>query len=232
MSDQTKALRRHRPELSSVRVRVVEGPDEGRALTASQAMTVGTAPSTDLTLSDPTVSRFHLELRADPAGIRVRDLDSLNGTMVGTLSLSEAVVSPATRLRIGDTLIEVSDGDLNDDRYDTERPTVPGLVYRSDAMAAIARSLIQLGPSDVSVLIRGETGTGKERVAEALHALSPRRGAFEVVDCGSLPPTLVASELFGHERGAFTGADRQHQGAFERARGGTLFLDEIGELPI
>jgi DNA-binding NtrC family response regulator len=83
------------------------------------------------------------------------------------------------------------------------------------------------------VLITGESGTGKELAARAVHAASPRASKpFEVVDCGGLPPTLVESELFGHERGAFTGAVSEREGAFERADGGTLFLDELGELPL
>jgi DNA-binding NtrC family response regulator len=99
-------------------------------------------------------------------------------------------------------------------------------------MRRLMAELERVAPSNASVLLLGETGTGKEVIAHALHEASPRAGApFEVVDCGALMPTLIASELFGHERGAFTGADQQHQGAFERADGGTIFLDEIGELP-
>jgi DNA-binding NtrC family response regulator len=100
-------------------------------------------------------------------------------------------------------------------------------------MRRVVSTIEKLGPTMVSVLIEGETGTGKEVIASAMHAKSPRANKpFVIVDCGSLPPTLIASELFGHERGAFTGANRRHTGAFERASGGTLFLDEIGELPL
>ncbi len=108
-----------------------------------------------------------------------------------------------------------------------------GLVGRSAAMRAQAEAIERAAQSACSVLLSGETGTGKDMSANAIHQLGPRReGRFEIVDCGALAPALIASELFGHERGAFTGADRQHIGAFERADGGTLFLDEIGELPL
>jgi DNA-binding NtrC family response regulator len=100
-------------------------------------------------------------------------------------------------------------------------------------MQDVARAINRLGQSNVSVLVQGETGTGKELVARAIHEAGPHaKGPFVVVDAGALPPTLIASHLFGHERGAFTGADRRQEGAFELAHGGTIFLDEIGELPL
>src|SRR5262245_60169606 len=103
----------------------------------------------------------------------------------------------------------------------------------SSAMRDVFSTLRRLASTDVTVTFHGETGTGKDVLARAIHEASPRaRGPFAVFDCGSVPPNLVESELFGHERGAFTGAHAEHVGAFERAQGGTLFLDEIGELPL
>src|SRR5262249_33252747 len=103
---------------------------------------------------------------------------------------------------------------------------------RTEVMRRLMVKVAKVAQSDVAVLLSGESGTGKELIARALHESSPRaKKPFVVVDCGALAPGLVASELFGHERGAFTGAERRHVGAFERADGGTLFLDEVGELP-
>src|SRR3954465_2944195 len=108
-----------------------------------------------------------------------------------------------------------------------------GMVGRSPRMREIFALLKKVAPMDVSVVVTGETGTGKELVARALHDESPRRkGPFVVLDCGSIPENLIESELFGHEKGAFTGATASREGAFERAHGGTIFLDEIGELRI
>lgn len=113
-----------------------------------------------------------------------------------------------------------------------ESETLGGLVARSPRMRALMAKIAKVAKSETPVLVLGESGTGKEVIARAIHDLSSRaKKPFVTVDCGSLAPTLVASELFGHEKGAFTGADRRHQGAFERAHGGTVFLDEIGEMP-
>jgi DNA-binding NtrC family response regulator len=218
-----------------VRIAVVAGPDEGRVVEPAgrEPLVVGTASDTDLVLSDPSVSRYHLELRRAEHGIRVEDLGSLNGTYLGEaqIRIERGTVHAGTRLELGQTTIEVQDGEAVDDEPD-RAPPIPGMVARSAAMQQIATTVHRLADKNVSVLVQGETGTGKEVVARAIHDLSARASApFEVVDCGSLAPTLVASELFGHERGAFTGADRAHAGAFARADGGTLFLDEIGELP-
>src|SRR5262249_43826976 len=112
-------------------------------------------------------------------------------------------------------------------------PRPPGLVGDSEQIREVARLVHKLARVDSSVLIQGETGAGKEGVAHAIHALSPRRDReLVVVDCGSMPATLVSSPIVGHEKGAVTGADARRSGAFERADGGTVLLDEIGELPL
>ncbi|MCK6449224.1 MAG: sigma 54-interacting transcriptional regulator, partial [Planctomycetes bacterium] len=174
---------------------------------------------------------YHLELARDGDRIVVRDLGSTNGTAIGAALVERARVPPKTVLVLGKTALVVDDGEtVTVEMYGAE--ALGGLRGRSPEMLRLLSKIERAAKTDASVLVVGETGTGKEVIAHALHDASPRASKpFETVDCGALLPTLVASELFGHERGAFTGADRQHIGAFERAHGGTIFLDEIGELP-
>jgi DNA-binding NtrC family response regulator len=179
------------------------------------------------------VSRFHAEIEATPSGIAVRDLGSTNGTHLANVAIREIVVRSGVDLDVGRTRVRLLLG--------TERAAIPvhahasmgGLLGGSAAMRAVFNALQHAAPTSAPVLITGESGTGKELAARAVHSGSPRaQQPFEVVDCGGLPPTLIESELFGHERGAFTGASSDREGAFERADGGTIFLDELGELPL
>jgi DNA-binding NtrC family response regulator len=151
---------------------------------------------------------------------------------MGEVRLERATVPLGTSIRIGNTVLQLRDEQTVAPAR-REGVAIPGLIAASPAMQLITADIQSVANASISVLIRGETGTGKEVVSSAIHRLSRRReGPYVVVDCGSMPATIIASELFGHEKGAFTGADRQHKGAFERADGGTLFLDEIGELPL
>ena len=216
------------------RVEVLSGPDAGaEAVSDEGRMTVGTAEGNTLRLGDPSVSRFHAELEATPQGIAIRDLGSTNGTLLGAAAVREVVVRASVDLDVGRSRLRLLLG--------SERAAIPtatssslgGLLGGSAAMRAVFNALERAAPTTAPVLLTGESGTGKELAARAVHALSPRaHQPFEVVDCGGLPPTLIESELFGHERGAFTGATGEREGAFERAEGGTLFLDELGELPL
>ena len=211
---------------------MVDGPDADLTCTQHESIAIGAAEDNDVVLTDPTVSRYHVEVSPGPEGILVRDLGSLNGVRIGDLTVECATVPTGTHIALGATVLLLTDS-ITTERPMEQAPTVPGLVFKSRAMRHVALLVTRLAESDASVLLSGETGTGKEVVARAIHQLSARKAEpFVVVDCGSLPPTLVASELFGHEKGAFTGAHRRHVGAFERARGGTLLLDEIGELPV
>jgi DNA-binding NtrC family response regulator len=216
-----------------LRIEVVDGPDRGKHATSSDAIAIGTANDNGLVVGDPTVSRYHLEVEVRPDGIAIADLGSTNGTYLGSARIERALVVPGTQIKLGDSMIRIDDGGRRTVAYGRPRE-LGGMRAQSPVMLRLFAAVERVAPSASlsSVLIVGESGTGKERVAEALHALSPRAaGPFVTIDCGALPSTLVASELFGHERGAFTGADRTYAGAFERARGGTVFLDEIGELP-
>ena len=212
---------------------VTAGPDAGSRQEAElDTLTIGTAPGNDLQLSDETVSRYHVELSRTDKGIAVVDLESTNGTIVNHVDISHGTVPVGSTMVLGATTLHLIDGPSSfaaivaDDR-------LGDLIGRAPAMKRLMGLVERASRNAVPVLIVGESGTGKELIARALHDVGPRaRGPFVTVDCGSITPNLIASELFGHDKGAFTGADRERVGAFERAHGGTLFLDEIGELPL
>jgi hypothetical protein len=216
-----------------LRLLVAAGPDAGRQVEfADERVRVGARPENELPLSDPLVSGLHLEIEATPLGVRLRDLGSTNGTWVQGLRVGEAFLLPGTELLVGSTLLrlEACDGStevaLGPDHF--------GPLYGASApMRAIFARLARLAAADVPVLLTGETGTGKEIAARAIHEASPRaREPFVAVECAAIPGALIESELFGYERGAFTGAERSYSGAFQRAASGTLLLDEVGELPL
>ncbi|MEP7120993.1 MAG: sigma 54-interacting transcriptional regulator [Byssovorax sp.] len=220
---------------AAMRVAVVRGRDAGQFVavpsTPGDKVTIGAGRGNDLVLHDERVSARHLEVGSAPEGVTLRDLGSATGTFLGATRIGDGIVPPGTRVRLGETVLEIVAGEITGDLR--ARLVTEGLVFSGPAMTEVAESLQRLAPFSTSVLIEGETGTGKEVIARAVHRLSMRaNGPFVVVDCGALPAALIESELFGHERGAFTGAERRRQGAFERAHGGTVFLDEIGELPL
>jgi len=215
-----------------LQVQVVEGPDRAlvREMTGAR-FTVGTSRRNELVLADPTVSRHHLSVDCTD-GILVRDLDSRNGTYLGDLQIREALLPAGARLRLGRTVLCFRDAAGESEESVRPIPELPSLIGRSHAMQALARSIRKLAQSDVAVLLEGETGTGKELVARAIHALGPRAsGPFVAIDSAALSPAAAAAQLFGRERETADGADAPPVAAFERARGGTLFLDGIGDLP-
>jgi two-component system, NtrC family, response regulator GlrR len=215
-------------------LRVVEGPDAGRCHAGSGDRTViGTHESADLRLTDPTVSRFHCEITSTPQGILITDLNSRNGTRVDRVQVWRARVEPGNTLRVGRTAITIEADARAADIPRSERDRFGVMVGRSPALRRAFALLERAARSDATVLLEGETGTGKEAAAESIHRESARRDRpFIVVDCGAIPAALLEAELFGHERGAFTGAVEGRAGAFESAAGGTVFLDEIGELSL
>ncbi|MCK6552711.1 sigma 54-interacting transcriptional regulator [Myxococcota bacterium] len=237
MSDRSSDARtvRHRVDsvpVQALAVEVVRGPDAGKTVVAtSDRIAIGTAPGNDLVLTDETVSRYHVEIGRVGERITVEDHGSTNGTVYRGVHVVRGEVPPGTTLELGRTAIVVRDGGTVElEVHDGDR--LGPIRGRNAEMRRLMKTVERVARTDTSILVLGETGTGKEVFARAVHEASARaRGPFETVDCGSLLPTLVASELFGHEKGAFTGADQRHVGAFERADGGTLFLDEIGELP-
>jgi transcriptional regulator with GAF, ATPase, and Fis domain len=201
--------------------------------TVNQRAVIGSAPSADVLVSDATVSKLHADVEPREDGIWIRDLGSRNGTYIEGILVREGAVPEGGGVRVGSTLLtmlrepEAKDIELwPEDHFGK-------MIGRSTAMRELFATLARVAPTDSSVLIQGETGTGKELVASALHDASRRTaGPFVVVDCAALPENLLESELFGHARGAFTGADTAREGAIESADGGTVFLDEIGEIPL
>jgi two-component system response regulator GlrR len=198
---------------------------------------IGSGKSCNIVMRERTVSREHAELSLVPEGVRVRDLESRNGTFYMGQRVESLIVAPGTRLRLGkaeiriDADVELLASEVASSTHAGE--TYRGMVGRSPAMQQVFAMLERLEGTLVTVLVTGESGVGKELVARALHEGSAvASGPLVVVNCGALPRELVASELFGHKRGAFTGAVDARQGAFATADGGTLFLDEIGELPL
>lgn len=216
------------------RITVAQGPAAGASLdTEKDIIRIGSAPDNDLVVADPAVSRYHLEVHKRDGEYVLEDAGSTNGTFVGELRVKEATIRRRGEIQVGDStlLFEPSDTELVVEPSGAERCV--DLVGRAVPMREIYTVIERVAPTELTILVTGETGTGKELVARALHAKSRRAdGPFVTLDCSALPPTLIESALFGHEKGAFTGAEHAYAGVFERADGGTLFLDELGELPL
>ena len=217
-----------------LRVTVKAGPDKGKSWdSANERILVGTHSSCDVPLTDPTISRQHFEIVLVQRGYLVRDLESTNGVFLENVRGHELTIDRETTLRVGGSKILLKPIDATVDLPISVEPRFGPLLGHSVSMRRVFDTLGRLAPSELSVLITGESGTGKELAAQALHEASARRnGPFVIVDCGAIPEGLIESELFGHLRGAFTGADLKREGAFVAAAGGTVFLDEIGELPL
>jgi len=200
-----------------------------------EPLVLGNGTDADVPIDDPYVSGRHLELKQTPAGVQLRDLGSRNGTKVRGIAIAEALLDSTTALVIGQTQVSVEiRGQFSDGRSPAAaRGRFGDVLADSAAMHEVFTLAERLAPSDLTVTLHGETGTGKDLLARAMHGASARKdGPFVVFDCGAAAPSLIESQLFGHHKGAFTGAISDHAGAFERAHKGTLFLDEIGELAL
>jgi DNA-binding NtrC family response regulator len=218
--------------VAELRLVVISGPDREQALTLRRgSYTVGKARECDLVLSDPGVSRRHLVLRVLAAGVEVEDLGSKNGSFLRSARFRQVVLGAGEIVTIGETELKLVTAREPERRLPSTANHFGRLLGRSVAMREVFALLERIATTDAAVLIEGETGTGKDLCAESLHAAGSRAaGPFVVCDLAAVAPSLLESELFGHTRGAFTGADRDHAGAFASAEGGTLFIDEIGEL--
>ncbi len=213
---------------------VLKGPERGdEHVVSTDVIRVGKAPENDLTITDETVSRVHFEIVRDAKGYLLRDLRSTNGTFLDGAEIKEAYIRAGSVIAAGAAELKFSPFEERIEILPSEKERLGPMVARSMQMREIFGLIERIAPTDATVLIEGETGTGKDMIARTLHQLSTRaEGAFIVVDCGAVAGTLIESELFGHEKGAFTGATTTRQGAFELSSGGTVFLDELGELAL
>jgi DNA-binding NtrC family response regulator len=205
----------------------------GESVESASVVRIGSKDGNTLRVENSTMSRYHFEIEPTADGVVLRDLGSTNGTFVDGYRVREIFLPARAQLKAGEValtyellgeeeLIELS----HNDRF-------ADVLGRSPPMRELFRMLERVAPKDITVLLEGESGTGKEKLAEAIHLRSARaERPLVVLDCAAVPPSLMESELFGHERGAFTGADHRRIGRFEEASDGTLFLDEIGELPL
>ncbi len=225
---------RQRIRIPSVTLAVLEGPSRGkRAVLTTGLASVGSGPSNALVVDDRSVSRVHCEVRVRPFGITLRDQGSTNGTFVEGVRVRDADLPAGAVVRLGGSAFRVEVGEEPAFVPLSDRSELGLLVGGSVEMRGVYALLERVSPTDTTVLIQGETGTGKDVAAQTIHMLSRRKsGPFVPLDCGAVPANLFESELFGHVRGAFSGATSDRQGVFEEAQGGTLFLDEIGEVPL
>jgi two-component system, NtrC family, response regulator GlrR len=221
-------------QVAQFRVEVVSGPDQGIVAVSDGAeLAIGTGAGNQLILTDSTVSRHHCQIAAIEDGFILRDLGSTNGTTLAGYRVLAAYLEPNAVIAVGQTVLRF---DVTNDRVIeplSEATQLGTVLGESPAMRRLFYVLNRAVGTDTTVLLEGETGTGKTLIAEAVHESGPRsKSPFVVVDCGAVSASLIESELFGHERGSFTGAVDSKQGMFEAAQGGTIFLDEIGELPL
>jgi two-component system, NtrC family, response regulator GlrR len=237
--DQTLTLLRDADQdwarFREVQIRL-EQPGQQKAqerVLALDLIDVGSSPECELICDDPQVSRRHCQLGLAEEGISLEDLGSKNGTFVNGVRISKVWVAPGQVITLGSSRLELVLA-----KKTTQVPLYRGAKFggvtgASIVMRGLFAELERAAKSDATLLLWGETGTGKELVARAVHDEGTRAsGPFVVVDCGAVPEALLEAELFGHDPGAFSGAERAREGLVEQAEGGTLFLDEIGELPL
>lgn len=216
-----------------IEMRVIAGPDAGQEISLGlPSVRIGTAPDNDLVLTDRAISRRHAEIRMTPNGLLLRDLGSTNGTFINDVRITEAYVPEHAECRLGYTRLSIRQH-LEERKVAVPRQDHLGeLIGASERMRELYGLIRAVAPTPTTVHLHGESGAGKELVARTLHALSGRPGPLVVFDASITDPEMVRNDLFGHIKGAFTGATGAREGAFRQAHTGTLFIDEIGELPL
>jgi len=229
----TNAIAQRAP-IRTATLRVVDGPDRGTELELPPiGVVIGTERTCDVILTDAFVSRRHCSIAPGKDGFAITDLGSRNGTIIDGVAVGKVVAPPGVAIRIGKTLVQLMPADEVVDIPPSASDRFGALYGGSIAMRGVFGLLERASKSTASILFLGESGTGKELMARGVHDASPRAsGPFVVFDCGASTETLIESDLFGHVKGAFTGAASDREGAFAAANGGTLFLDEIGDLPV
>ncbi len=224
---------RLRVQFEAIELRVVAGADAGLEMSLGLPnVRIGTSPDNDLVLTDRAVSRRHAEIRMTPNGLLLRDLGSTNGTFINDVRITEAYIPPDAECRLGYSNLLIRQ------RTEERKVAVPRqdhlgeLVGSSERMRELYGLIRAVAPTPTTVHLHGESGSGKELVARTLHTFSGRSGPFMVFDASVADAEMVRNDLFGHIKGAFTGATGSREGAFRQAHTGTLFIDEIGELPL
>jgi transcriptional regulator with PAS, ATPase and Fis domain len=220
--------------LKKVKLVIAKGAMAGKEFVIDKGLLrIGSKKENDVVIEDNTVSRFHAQIEEKKGQYIIKDLNSTNGTFVDDLRVSEAFLNEGSIIRLGNTGLRFTPVEEKIELTPSKKDRFGDIVGKSSKMKEVFGILEKVSKTDATILITGETGTGKELVAKAIHKNSLRaRNPFVVIDCGSIVRSLIESELFGHEKGAFTGATSARQGAFETAHTGTIFLDEIGELEL
>ncbi len=233
---QMMPARREVRRVEKMEITVVDSDDlamKGKSFTfARDEVRIGANPELDITLDDRSVSREHLAIRATPHGRTLLDLGSTNGTFIGDLRIDRVTVTETVTVRVGKTVLRLQPLGEHEEHEMSSADRFGRMIGKSPSMREMFAVLEKVAASDLTVLIEGETGTGKELAAEGLHTASGRPGEFVTLNCGAIPRELIESELMGHVKGAFTGAVADRPGAFVSANNGTLLLDEVGELPL
>lgn len=220
---------------TTFRLVVTRGPQAGTTFTIDGSSGgpdyVGQSASCAIRLEDPTVSRRHASVDVSGSSLRLRDQGSTNGTFVNGLRITDVFLRGGEDVQVGSSVLRVEAQTAQRKPVLSSASRFGHVIGQSFAMRRLYPVCERLAQSDVPLVIEGETGTGKEALAEAIHQASPRAsGPFVVFDCTAVHPSLIESALFGHEKGAFTGAVTSSQGVFEEAHRGTLLIDEIGDL--
>lgn len=219
--------------LESVDLHVLTGVDARKQCSFQLPLIrIGSAEDNEFVLADRAVSRYHAELKVTSKGIQLKDLNSTNGTFIRSVRVIDAWINEATVCKLGNTQISVEQLAKHHSANPEQISTPTGIVGESEKIKQLIAIIKAAASTNASVLVNGESGSGKEMVARALHKLSGRSGQLVVFDASVTNPEMIRNDLFGHVKGAFTGANGARKGAFREANNGTLFIDEIGELPL